>query len=413
VPGSAVWRRIDAHWGPGGFVGYARRRCRLTTTEPPERPSPRARRVTAAIIVAEIIGFALLIAPPVPKERPRAPSVAVLAPSASAAASEPHDAGVPDAAASGPEALPYIELDGGTLLDRNQVLITNMQRALGLSVEQTEKVSSIFAGSDRIGQGNPKSSRHPLTRDECLARRAVAPHLANADARCGAPNMVPLYDPTAGETADSAKVCIDQFEFPDIACELPVVWARANEAQELCHALGKRLCDAHEWEGACAGALKSPESEYAFGERRIMMQYLHNKDRELVWAYGKEQNHALCATGSAKSKGCTAGGWNICGTNDYPAGSFPDCVSSLGVYDQHGNAAEHMNFPMKPEELGSRGGSGETEMKGSWFIFAHANAHEDDCHFRAPSWHVTRIDDKNSHRNYHLGFRCCRDLPGG
>ena len=151
-------------------------------------------------------------------------------------------------------------------------------------------------------------------------------------------------------------------------------------------------------------------SEYAFGERRIMMQYLHNQSRELVWAYGKEKNHALCATTAKKSPKCFAGGWHLCGTNDWPAGSFPECVSPLGVYDQHGNVAEHMSFPMKPEELASRGGIGQTEMKGSWFIFAQAEAHEDDCRFRAPDWHASRIDDTNSHRNYHLGLRCCRDL---
>jgi hypothetical protein len=178
----------------------------------------------------------------------------------------------------------------------------------------------------------------------------------------------------------------------------------------LCHALGKRLCDAHEWEGGCAGSLKSADSEYAWGERRIMMQYLHNKSREIRWAYGKEKNHALCATASQKSPKCPMPSWTWCGSNDYPAGSFPECVSTLGVYDQHGNVAEHMSFPRKPEELGSRGGSGETEMKGSWFIFLKAEAHEDDCRWRAPDWHVTKVDDPNSHRNYHLGFRCCRDI---
>ncbi len=385
----------------------------MTTTHPKERPTRRARRVTAAIVVVEVIGFALIIAPPAPKAPVPAPSASSRALLDHTSTAEPGDAGSPEAPTPESAPLPYVELDGGTLEERNDVLIVNMQRVLGLSEEQVGTIQAVFAGSDRIGQGNPKISRHPLTRAECLVRRAEAPHLAAADPRCSAPNMVPLYDPGAGQTPEQARVCIDQFEFPDIPCELPVVWARANEAEDLCHAVGKRLCDAHEWEGACAGALKSPESEYAFGERRIMMQYLHNKSREIVWAYGKEQNHALCATGSAKSPKCFAGGWHLCGTNDYPAGSFPECVSPLGVYDQHGNAAEHMNFPMKPEELGSRGGSGETEMKGSWFIFAHANVHEDDCRFRAPDWHVTRIDDKNSHRNYHLGFRCCRDLPGG
>jgi hypothetical protein len=81
------------------------------------------------------------------------------------------------------------------------------------------------------------------------------------------------------------------------------------------------------------------------------------------------------------------------------------------VFDQHGNAAEHMNLATKPEELASRGGSGHTEMKGSWFVFSQSEAHEDDCRWRAKDWHPSRVDDPESHRNYHLGFRCCKDLP--
>ena len=78
-----------------------------------------------------------------------------------------------------------------------------------------------------------------------------------------------------------------------------------------------------------------------------------------------------------RSPGCT-GEWTKCGSNTYPAGSFPECRSTFGVYDQHGNAAEHMNLPTKPEELGAKGGLGQTEMKGSWFIFSQLEAHEDE-----------------------------------
>jgi hypothetical protein len=83
------------------------------------------------------------------------------------------------------------------------------------------------------------------------------------------------------------------------------------------------------------------------------------------------------------------------------------------VYDQHGNAAEHMNLPMEPSELTSRGGYGWTEMKGSWFFFGTYEAHEDDCRWRAPSWHETKLMEVNSHSNYHLGFRCCMNVGGG
>lgn len=304
---------------------------------------------------------------------------------------------------------PYIEVDGGTLEEQREALLQNITNVHQLSSEQTSALRRIFEGSSQLGQGNPKVTRHPMTREECRKIRENA-EIVPGDARCGAPYMVPLYDPQAGETPDQAKVCIDQYEFPNIPCEYPVVHVRANEAHEICQAMGKRLCDAHEWEGACAGALKPPEEEYAFGERRLMQEYLHNKSREIVWAYGKQKDHSKCATGSQKSPKCFASGFDQCGSNTYPAGAFPDCRSSFGVYDQHGNVAEHMNLPLVAEELGSRGGTGETEMKGSWFIFARGEAHEDDCRWRALAWHHSRVTDKESHRNYHLGFRCCKDI---
>ncbi len=56
--------------------------------------------------------------------------------------------------------------------------------------------------------------------------------------------------------------CIDQFEFPNVPCEYPMVWVQANEAAEICKVMDKRLCDAHEWEGACHGELG--EADYPF-----------------------------------------------------------------------------------------------------------------------------------------------------
>ena len=294
------------------------------------------------------------------------------------------------------------------LAAQREVMFENMRAQLGLSDEALTKTRAIFSHSRWMGQGNPKITVHPMTRAECLAVHAKQ-EFRPEDERCGAPNMVALFDP-ATESRDTAKLCIDQYEYPNIACDYPVTWVKSNEAQELCQAQGKRLCDAHEWEGGCAGALHTPEQDYAFGQRRLMQEYLHNKSREVRWAYGATKNHALCATGSRKSPKCYEPSWELCGTNTYPAGSFPECVSSLGVYDQHGNAAEHMNLPVKPEQLGKNGGVGETEMKGSWFIFASEAVHPDDCRWRALMWHAGPIRALDSHRNYHLGFRCCKDV---
>jgi hypothetical protein len=323
----------------------------------------------------------------------------------------PESSAEPAPSAPAPSAEPaYVEADGGTLEEQKSALLTNLGRELALSAEQLSKVSAIVLGARWLGQGNPKVTRHPLTRAECRAIRKEKAPLPEGDPRCGARNMVPLYDPARGETAASARVCIDQYEFPNIACEYPVTWVRADEAVRLCQAIGKRICDAHEWEGACAGSLKPAAEEYAFGQRRMMIEYLHNKEREIVWSYGKTKDHTRCAMNSRKSPGCLTPTWQLCGSNTYPAGSFPDCRSPFGVYDLNGNAAEHMNLPLTAAELASQGGLGETEMKGSWFIFAREEAHLDDCRWRAPMWHHTRIDDPNSHFNYHLGFRCCRNL---
>jgi len=313
------------------------------------------------------------------------------------------------AAASAAARPPLIDESPDTIAAQREVMFKNMQAQLDLSDEVMAKTRAIFAGSRWAGQGNPKPTRHPMTRAECLAIRAQQP-FKPGDERCGARNMVTVFDPEAGQTAASARLCVDQYEYPNVPCDYPVTWIKSDQAQNLCKAQGKRLCDAHEWEGACAGALHTPEQDYSFGERRLMQEYLHNKSREIRWAHGTKKNHALCATGSRKSPGCYAPTWEKCGSNTYPAGAFPACVSSFGVYDQHGNAAEHMNLPLAADELGSRGGTGENEMKGSWFMFQLGDLHEDDCRWRALAWHAGKLMADDAHRNYHLGFRCCKDL---
>jgi sulfatase modifying factor 1 len=294
------------------------------------------------------------------------------------------------------------------LEEQREQLLEVLSRELLVPPPAIERVREIFAHSRVLGQGNPLLSEHLISRAQCQAQRQTEP-LQPEDAICGAPNMVALYDP-AREEIDNARVCIDQFEFPDVPCEYPVVHVQANDAAELCEAVGKRLCDAHEWEGACAGALHDPNVEYAWGYDRPVMRALHNAQREVVWAYGAEKNHALCATASLKTPGCPGGGYSACGSNTFPTGSFPACVSTFGVYDLHGNVAEHMSLPLSPDELGSVGGHGATEMKGSWFVFGQIDAHPDDCRWRAPDWHPSAVQSRRSHSNYHLGFRCCKDL---
>lgn len=313
------------------------------------------------------------------------------------------------------EQLPWTERDDWdppTLDEQRVEVVRKLRERLDVTEEQGAELLRLF-GTYRTGQGNPEVTHHPMSRRTCREIRAKA-KTHGESALCGAKNMVALYDPEAGETEKDARVCIDQYEFPNIPCEYPLTWVRASQAQKICKVLGKRLCDAHEWEGACYGRLLAPDEEYAWTLGRENMSGLHNfnnrKNGMIRWAYGPTMDQSLCATTSAKSNKCVASEWEYCGSNTFPAGAFPSCVSFFGVYDQHGNAAEHMSLPLKPDQLGSRGGSGRTEMKGSWFIFSNYQAHEDDCRWRAPDWHGSAVTDENSHSNYHLGFRCCKDI---
>jgi len=309
-----------------------------------------------------------------------------------------------------------------TLAERNEQLFQELQRVHGLSDAQMDAIRAIFKRSGFIGQGNPAISEHPQTPEQCranLARRSIRYENPAFERICRAKFMAPLYDPRSARPED-AKACIDQFEFPDIPCEYPVVWARAREAALICEAMGKRLCDAHEWEGACAGRLEPPDYRFDLAKGVLpaeaveRMRSAHNKAHQADknWSYGPSYRTGICATGSRKTPGCQGGGWNACGSNTYPTGNFPDCHSALGVYDLNGNVAEHMNLPLNEAQMASRGSQelGYTEMKGSWFIFDAYRAHEDWCRWRAPFWHGSRVMDEHSHANYHLGFRCCKTL---
>ena len=312
--------------------------------------------------------------------------------------------------------------EGQTLRENNEALLARLADVHGLSQAQVDSLRAIFRRSGVIGQGNPAISIHPVTREDCQ-RQSATLGIEGPDplflSICGAPYMAPLYDPQTQRPED-ATVCIDQFEFPDIPCEYPVVWVRASEAASICEILGKRLCDAHEWEGACAGALLPPDYRFDLARGKTdaeavrTMRQAHNLHFGTVktWSYGSSYRTEICGTGGRKSSGCDGGSWSLCGSNTYPCGYFPDCKSGLEVYDLNGNAAEHMNLPLALDEMASDPDRsyGVTEMKGSWFVFDSYRAHEDWCRWRAPFWHGSRVRDPKSHRNYHLGFRCCDDV---
>lgn len=268
-----------------------------------------------------------------------------------------------------------------------------------LSESQKSKLKSALSNK-MITTGTAPATVHPATTQEC--KEKSLPQLVSQEKDsnfCGAPWMARIPNTSS---------CIDRFEYPNIACSFPITWVQANEAAQICAIEGKHLCDASEWEGACTG--QPQEDDWVRGS--------NNSGRNILWAYGAERKTNICAFGQAKSPGCDqaiSNNKNIyqsCGTNSWPSGFFPHCKSSIEVYDQHGNVAEHMNLARNPQESGKNNGSGVTEMKGSWFVFPDSKQdkiHKDDCTWREPGWHRTLVKNPKSHANYHLGFRCCKN----
>jgi hypothetical protein len=309
-----------------------------------------------------------------------------------------------------------------SLKQGNEVIYRQLKEVRGLSDAQIAAVRKIFEKSGYIAQGNPAVTQHPVTPEQCQAKlNQAGVHYENArfEKICGGKYMAPLYDP-AKEQPEDAKVCIDQFEFPDIPCTYPVTWVKANEAAQICWAVGERIPDAHEWEGACEGDLQPPDYRWdlikgaSWEDAPSRMRYEHNREYEPKkrWSYGPVYQRGICGTSSTKTAGCNGGDWKGCGSNTFPAGDFPECHSPLGVYDMNGNAAESMNLPLNESQMSSRGSRqlGVTELKGSWFIFDTYRAHDDWCRWRAPFWHGTHVLDEHSHANYHLGFRCVKTI---
>lgn len=252
-------------------------------------------------------------------------------------------------------------------------------------------------GPHHANQGNKAIAQHTISKEKCLeGLKDVVIQTPEQREKCGAENMVPVW-----VKGKEAWFCIDVFEFPNKACELPIVWIPPTSAKKVCELQGKRLCSDIEWNIACRGDPEGGDDwKYAYGNK-VDIDVCHTNLR----------HRTQCVVQDAKST------WKTCTTDTEPSGSFPKCRSRFGVFDQHGNVAEVM---MRRE-----GDKVVTQLKGSaWFYVElvkepgqpvpetttnKTGAYPDHCNFD-PRWHVEPIDAA-MHVNYHLGFRCCKSIP--
>lgn len=249
-----------------------------------------------------------------------------------------------------------------------------------------------------MNQGNAEIAEHPVSRQACLdGLQGVVIQTPEQRRICGGhPAMVPIHHGAPAE----ARACIDVFEFPNRACELPFVWAGPAQARTLCKKLGKRLCTDREWVAACRSDPEGGElSTYAYGETLDLEVCNTNKSRR--------QSETICDPRTVQSA------YDTCPTLTDPSGSHPRCRSRLGVFDLHGNVAEIMT------RADPTRGKTFSQLKGSAWFYVDVHSKPGDKPNRAtysdhcahdPRWHVEEMS-RAWHVNYHLGFRCCVDVP--
>ncbi len=253
-------------------------------------------------------------------------------------------------------------------------------------------------GPQHANQGNKAIAQHSISKEKCQeGLRGIVLQTEEQKAKCGgAENMVPVW----GKGKDPSH-CIDIFEFPNKACELPMVWTQPPLAKRVCELQGKRLCEDKEWNIACRGDPQGGEDwKYAYGDK-VDIEICHTNLR----------HRKPCIVQDARTT------WGSCTSDTEPSGAYPKCRSRFGVFDQHGNVAEVM--------YRKEGDKVVTQLKGSaWFYNElvrepgqpvpetttnKTGAYPDHCNFD-PRWHVEPLESAG-HVNYHLGFRCCKSIP--
>lgn len=144
--------------------------------------------------------------------------------------------------------------------------------------------------------------------------------------------------------------CIDTFEYPGEAGQMPKSGVSWNQADKLCRDRGKRLCSEIEWEAACAG----PQG--------------------IAYPYENKYSADIC---------------NTYGAEKQASGALKGCASRTGAADMSGNLAEWTSgWFHKDRDHTLRGGS--------WASRSAAK-----CSAR---FDPAKIDSAQ------IGFRCCVDL---
>ncbi len=173
--------------------------------------------------------------------------------------------------------------------------------------------------------------------------------------------------------------CIDEYEFPNVPGENPVIMKSWYEARALCKAAGKRLCGDEEWTLACEGPERKP---YPYGwSRDATACNIDNPGKRDANTDGK-----LMRGGDIRDNEL-ARIWN-----GLPSGASPRCKSDFDVYDMTGNVDE------VTDNISRNGYPYKDLWKGGHWVKGARNR----CR--------PETDGHNEYFGYYAnGFRCCAD----
>jgi hypothetical protein len=150
------------------------------------------------------------------------------------------------------------------------------------------------------------------------------------------------------------EICVDAYEYPNVADEIPRDMVSHEQAMALCEKEGKRLCSIDEWQAACRGKDKFT---YSYGNKYHPFKY--NTNTKKVMRSGRKDQ----------------------------------CRSWWGMNDMNGNLWEWTSTPSSQKANsflvagGAWNGQNLTQCKENKFSFYPQNQYP------------------------YVGFRCCREAP--
>jgi formylglycine-generating enzyme required for sulfatase activity len=161
------------------------------------------------------------------------------------------------------------------------------------------------------------------------------------------------YDNNPIKTKFTRNYCIDKYEYPNKAGELPLTGQSWYQANEKCLESRKRLCYEEEWEKACRG------------------------DYNFIYPYGNTYKKQACVTKESDIQ---------------KTGSFTECHGRIGIYDMSGNVSEWTGslWDDNIQNKVIRGGAWSSGKENS----------------RCP----LRYSNKPAAASKTIGFRCCKSL---